>query len=256
MKFLYFILLFTFTLFAQTDQDIDGVLDSEDLCPNTSFDTIVNAQGCAHHGTFTLQIGKDFSFNTISKRINNTNVYLNYTYNLWDISLSSSNYNVTNIPTISETEDSLYLAFGHTFNSNSLTSKISLGTKFSFMDDTNNSKNNDFFTSLNFDYSVSQRNNIFLHYTYTISGDSKNVEYQNFHSLSMGMGYAINNKWYSALSYNYVGSSYEVGTSYKAISWFNYYALPNDFYISCNYARTLNNYPYNHSISLNVGMQF
>ncbi len=258
MRFIYLIIpiILSSSLLAFSDQDIDGVDDSIDLCPNTPFDITVNEEGCASSGLFTLQIGNDSSFNTISKRINNINLYLNYSYNLWDFSLSSSNYSVSDITTISKTEDSLYLTLGHTFKQERLNTKLSVGTKFAFLDDNNDSRKNDYFASLNFDYSINLKQNAFLHYNYTISGNSETIDYKNLHSVSIGTGYAVNSKWYSALSYNYSSSPYEHGTSYKAISWFNYYALPQNFYISANYARTVNKYPYRHFISLNLGVQF
>jgi len=36
-----------FSLSGELDADLDGVPDSADLCPNTSQDTVVNADGCS-----------------------------------------------------------------------------------------------------------------------------------------------------------------------------------------------------------------
>jgi hypothetical protein len=255
------ILLCSTSLFAFNDQDIDGVEDSKDQCINTPFDVIVDEKGCPYNTTslmknFTLQIGKDFSFNHISERSDTFNVFFNYMYKTWFFSLASSNYNTTHINTVLDTEDDLYLTIGHLFQKDKLNTKVSIGTKFAFMDDDSIDRDNDFFISTNFDYFINQKQNIFLYHSYTWSGDSERTDYENFHSFSLGTGYAFTDKWYSALSYNYAQSSYQNAKSYRALSWFNYYALPNDFYISCNYARTLNNSSYDHMISFNIGVKF
>ncbi len=254
------LLLLSSSLLAYSDQDIDGVEDSKDLCPNTPFDIIVDERGCSYDkkflGNFTLQIGSDISFNKLSQRANTLNLFANYNYKQWDFSLSSSNYNTTNINTTVDTEDDLYFTVGHLFKYNKLNTKVSIGTKFAFMDDDTISRDNDFYASVNFDYFISHKQNVFLYYNYTLSGDSDTTNYNNFHSFSLGTGYAVTNKWYSALSYNYVESIYNGAKNYKAISWFNYYSLPNDFYISCNYARTLNDSSYDHMLSFNIGVKF
>jgi hypothetical protein len=248
------------SLLAFNDQDIDGVDDTHDLCINTPFDVIVDEDGCPYNkknsGKFIFQIGEDISFNSFSNKTNTLNLFLNYNYKKWDFSISSSNYNATNVNTVVDTEDDLYLTVGYLFQKNKLNSKISVGTKFAFMDDDSIDRDNDFFISTNFDYFINPKQNIFLYYSYTSSGDSDKTDYENFHSLSLGTGYAFTDKWYSALSYNYAQSPYQGTKSYRALSWFNYYVLPNDFYISCNYARTLNNSSYDHMISFNIGVKF
>ena len=264
MKFLpipYFLLILTTSLFAVNDQDIDGVDDAHDLCINTPFDKIVDENGCPYDTTgtkkFTFQIGEDISFNSFSNKTNTLNLFLNYNYKKWDFSLSSTNYNATNINTLIDTEDDLYLTAGYLFQTNKLNTKISVGTKFAFMDDNAIDRDNDYLISTNFDYFISPKQNIFLYYSYTFSGNSDTTDYENFHSFSIGTGYAFTDKWYSALSYNYAQSPYANTRSYKALSWFNYYTLPHDFYISCNYARTLNHSSdYDHLFSFNIGVKF
>jgi len=263
MKFLPILsslLVLATSLFAFNDQDIDGVDDAHDLCINTPFDVIVDENGCPYKkgikGKFLFQIGEDISFNTASNRTNTLNIFLNYNYKQWDFSISSSNFNATNINTVVDTEDDLYLTVGYLSQYGKLNTKISVGTKFAFMDNDSIDRDNDYFISANLDYFISPKQNIFLYHSYTLSGNSDTTKYENFHSLSLGTGYAVTNKWYSAISYNYAQSPYPHAKDYKALSWFNYYLLPNDFYISSNYARTLNNSSYDHMLSLNIGVKF
>jgi hypothetical protein len=250
----------TSSLFAYSDQDIDGVDDSVDLCPNTPFDVIVNENGCDINkkflGKLTFQIGTDISFDRISDKTTTLNLYLNYNYAKWDLSLSSSNYNTTNLTSTTTAEDDLYLTLGYLFQYNKLRTKLSIGTKFAFMDDDNISRDNDYYTSLNFDYTINEKQNLFLYYNYTISGDSNTLAYSNIHTYSIGSGYMINDKWYSALAYNYSDALYKDTKDYRSISWLNVYTLSKNYYISCNYAYTLNDSTYDHLISLNIGVMF
>ena len=78
-------LLFSSTLFAYQDYDIDGVEDSLDLCPNTPFDVLVNKNGCPNDGEktklgkylgrLTFKIGSDMSIDETYKDANSLNLY-------------------------------------------------------------------------------------------------------------------------------------------------------------------------------------
>ena len=260
LKIIVSVLLFLSTLLAYEDQDIDGVDDSKDLCPNTPFDVVVDERGCSYDkkilGKITLQIGSDINFNTLSNTSSNLNLFVNYNYNHWDFSFSSSNYRTTNLNTISSSENNLYLTMGYLFQNTSFNTKVSVGTKFALTDDETAGRDNDYFSSINFDYFINKKQNIFFYYNYTLSGDSPTIDYDDFHSYSVGTGYALSDKWYSAISYNYSASIYPEDEAYNAISWFNSYAVSKDFFVTCNYAYTLDDLSYDHTISFNIGVHF
>jgi hypothetical protein len=252
-------LLFSSPLWAYVDQDIDGVDDSRDLCLNTPFDIIVDERGCPYDkkflGKITFQIGGDISLDKYSDTTANLNLFLNYSYRYWNISLSDTNYDTTNLNTIDQNTNNLYLTIGYLFQYDSINSRVSIGTKFDLSNSDDN-RDNDFYASLNLEYLLNNRQNIFLYYNYTLSGDATIMDYDNFHSTSIGTGYAVNEKWYSALSYNYSTSYYPGYDDYQALSWFNSYTLSKDFYITCNYAYTLDDLSYDHIISFNIGVHF
>ncbi len=264
MYFLRFIL--TLTLFynaalAYTDNDIDGVDDSIDQCLNTPFDELVNEKGCSldksYNGTLTLKLGSDISFDTFSDKTTNFNIFANYRYNNWDVSLSNSNYSTYD--SFNETSSSagdLYLSGGYLFKSKEFNTKVSLGTKVATADEDVGTGENDYFTSVNFDYFVNQRQDIFLYYGYTISGDSVDVDYEDYSSFSLGSGYAVNNKWYSSLSYDYSGSQYPDGETYRSLSFFNSYEFSKQFFATLNYSHGLDDISYDHTISLKFGVRF
>jgi hypothetical protein len=263
MKFLSiltFLCILSTSLLAFNDQDIDGVSDEEDLCKDTPFSIIVDETGCPYdkksYGSFIFQLGEDISFNTFSDKITIFNLFFNYNYKQWDFSISSSNYHTTHINTLSETEDDLYLSIGYLFQKEQFSTKISAGTKFAFMENDTLKRDNDFYLSMNIDYFITMKQNIFFYHNYTWSGKSNMTRYEDIYSFSFGTGYALTNEWYSSLSYNAAQSPYINAKTYRGISWFNYYLLPHDFYLSSNYAYTLNDSSYDHSISLNIGVKF
>jgi len=260
LKITLSILLCSSALLAYEDQDIDGVDDSKDLCADTPFDVIVDERGCPYDkkypGKITLQLGSDISFNTLSATSSNLNLFVNYDYGHWSFSLSSSNYSTTNINTITRSENSLYFTAGYLFQTPSFNTKVSMGTKFYLTGDGTSGRDNDYFSSVNFDYFINTKQNIFFYYSYTISGDSPTMDYNNFYSCSAGTGYALTDKWYSALSYSYSGSAYSKNEAYKALSWFNAYTVSKDLFVTCNYAYTLDKLSYDHIISFNIGVHF
>ena len=260
LKIILSLLLFSSALLAYTDQDIDGVDDSKDLCANTPFDVIVDERGCSYDkkflGKLTFQLGSDISFNTLSAISSNLNLFINYDYDHWNFSFSSSNYSTTNIHIPTGTENNLYLTMGYLFQNSTFNTKISAGTKFSLADNEPGHRENDYFSSINFDYFINNKQNIFFYYNYTLSGDSSATDYDDFHSYSVGTGYTLTDKWYSSFAYNYSGSIYPEDEAYKSVSWFNSYTVSKDFFVTCNYAYTLDDLSYDHTISLNIGVYF
>lgn len=162
------ILWLSSVLVAYEDQDLDGVDDSKDLCLNTPFDIIVDKRGCPYDKTFlgktTLQIGSDISFNTLSEPVRNLNLFANYTYDHWNFSLSNTNYNMTNLNTVENSESNLYLTVGYLFQNNALNTRVSVGTKFDLTDTGN--RDNDYYSSINFEYCMNEKHNIFFYYSY------------------------------------------------------------------------------------------
>lgn len=252
-------LLITFMLcsylFSYQDSDIDGVEDFQDHCPNTSFDKLVDEFGCpqdsSYIGSFTLKVGSDISTDKDYEQINNFNVYLNYNYNRWDLSISNTNYEVLDTTTneFSDTND-IYISGGYLFKTSSLYTKISLGTKMS-TDETD-----DYFASTNLNYFLNLKQNIFMYYSYSINGDTSYTDYQNTNSLSIGSGYAISNNLYTSLAYEFSSSIYSDGENYSALSWFNSYNFSEEYFATFNYAYALNELSYDHTFSVKLGVYF
>jgi len=254
-------LLLTSSAFAYTDNDIDGVDDSVDQCLNTPFDVLVGENGCAfgkkNNGALTLKIGTDISFNKPSDSSTNLNFFANYSYNNWDTSLSNSNYtSYDNVSGGSSKAGDLYLSAGYLFKYDALHTKLSLGSKIATADEGVGTGENDYFASVNLNYYVSPKQDFFLYYGYTMSGDSAEIDYEDFSSISVGVGYAMSDKWYSGISYDYSGTNIAYGESYKAFSWFNSYSFTEHFFATVNYAHGLDDFSYDHTLSLKLGVTF
>ncbi|MDM5272461.1 hypothetical protein PGH07_09740 [Sulfurovum sp. zt1-1] len=274
IKLLSTLFLFSSLSFAYQDSDIDGVEDKDDKCPNSSFEEVVDEKGCApsqHYlGALTLIVGSDISVDKQSHTTSNFNFFANYRYNNWDISLSNANNAAsTSSNNISTDYGDIYLSTGYYLENTKFIAKLSLGTKLATAnEDTNtglkygnayedtDTGENDLFTSLYLNYRITQRQNLYLDYRYTISGDSQDMSYKDFITYSIGSGYALTPKWYSAFSYDYSGSPYPNTQPYKAISWFNSYTLTKHLFAIINYAHGLNDISPNHTVSVKLGVHF
>ena len=262
MKANYWLLLFLILstlLSAYSDNDLDGVDDTIDNCPYTPFDTLVDKQGCPLNdhilGKLILQTGTEISFNQIDTPVTNLTIYANYLLNHWNFSLANSNYHVTNLSN-SISQNTLYLTTGYTYTKRKTRTHFSMGTKFDLNNDEIQKRDNDFYASVNFEYFIHSKQTIFLYYSYTLSGDSKRISYQNFHSLSFGYGYSITDKYYTTLSYNYAGSYTLDEGDYHALSWFNSYNFTKSVYATLNYTHTFDTLSYSHTITFNLGVCF
>jgi hypothetical protein len=276
MKLFSVILLLSTLSFSYQDSDIDGVEDSLDRCPNSSFDEAVDENGCApsqhYFGVLTLLLGSDISVDNESQTTSNFNFFANYRYNNWDITLSNATDTAsTSSNTISSAYGDLYLSTGYYLEKESVTAKLSLGAKFATSDEESDidkgfkrgnayediaTGENDLFTSLHLNYGLTPRQNLYLYYRYTMSGESERVDYRDFSTCSLGSGYAVTSQWYSALSYDYSGSPYPDTASYQAVSWFNSYAFSKHLFATINYAHGLNDISPDDTFSLKLGVRF
>jgi|GEM_PF-1356100 len=302
------------SIFAYQDSDIDGVDDSIDLCLNTPFDELVDINGCSksqkpqknrkYYGHLTLKVGVDFYKDSDYEDDESINLYANYRYKNWDISVSNS-HSISTDNSYNENDSysnsDIYLSIGNSFNIKKSRVKLSIGTKIvgdindnrvekrSYSNsrgrfrkygieqnrqnsnqtstniqglprDINNSiyekRDNDYFISINYTYPISIKHDIFLYYGYTLSGDSKSVDYENYSSFSIGTGYMVTKDWYSAVSYNYTGSIYKGEEPTETLNWFNSYNFTKYIFASAGYSYALDDISYQNRYSLALGVNF
>ncbi len=261
LQFIFILSLLQSTIFAYVDNDIDGVEDSVDECLDTPFDELVDERGCSYdkpyYGKLSLKLGTDVSFDDFSDKATNFNIYANYRYNSWNLSLSNSSYSTYDrYNESSSTSGDTYLSGGYLFKKEDFNTKLTLGVKVATADEDVGTGENDYFVSVDYDYFVNSRQDIFAYFGLTFSGDSKDVDYEDYLSFSVGSGYAINSSWYSALSYNFSGSQYPDGDDYKSLSWFNSYQFSDKYFTTFNYSYALDDISFDHTFSLKFGVHF
>lgn len=247
--FLFFAI--TIASYGYSDYDVDGVEDSVDACPNTPFDVLVDERGCeegkAYRGALTLLGGTITGIDTDTDNLTSLLLFVNYRYYDWDISFSTFN-EIQN--TVSDVPDTFYIATGYRFQlSDSLESKISIGTKQSSLQD-------DYYVMGNLDYTISSEQNIYLFYSYTFAQDSDTEVYDNFHTYSIGTGRVLTEYWYSALSYDFSGSNLSYIDDYQAISWSNTFLLSSQYYFLTTYSYGLSDAASDHTVSIQFGVKF
>ena len=260
MRLIYlFPLVISLQLHAFEDDDIDGVANSDDLCPDSSFEDIVDERGCveddSYWGKLSLSLGSDINIDDSTGV--DYNFFASYNYREWDFSIYSSqqtSYDTNN--NASSSEGDLYLSMGYSFDIKKLSTKLTLGSKIATGSDDISTGESDYFGNLTLNYLLNSQIALFSQLSYTQTGDSSDIEYRDPFGYSFGLGYMINSQWYSSLSYQVSESIYTQTDNYQAISLFNSYNFSKDFFATLNYTRGLDDLSYDHTISLKLGVNF
>ena len=292
------LLLFSTGASAFQDSDIDGVSDAIDLCPNTPFEALVNSKGCStqqesglvqkkenkYIGALTLKIGDTLLSDEYYDSENYLNLYANYRYRNWDVSVSNSRTTTSSSYTEDNTnsDNNIYLSTGYTFTLPKSSLKLSLGTKIVDSDSSSSeviqrdrgngraniqdsvtvddtlvdSRDDDYFASVNYNYNLTNKQNLFLYYGYTSSGDSKSTDYEDYSSFSIGTGHSFGKSLYSALSYTYTGSIYSDVDAEQGITWFNSYNFNKNIFATATYTYALEDYSYDNTLAFALGFYF
>jgi len=256
---LFILLLITINLNAFEDDDIDGVQNSNDLCPNTSFEDTVDEDGCPENqsylGKLTLTLGSDINFDDTTTT--DYTFYSNYNYNLWDFSLYNAQQSSldSNNNKIKSTGD-LYFSSSYSIIKENFYTTFSLGIKFPIGASNVSTKENDYFSSLDINYVINEKTSLLYSLSYTYTGDNNETNYKNPISQSLGVGYMINDKWYSSLSYQHSNSIYTDSEDYKAINFSNNYSFNKSLFTTLDYIEGFDKLSYKRIVSIRVGVTF
>jgi hypothetical protein len=226
---------------SDIDSDIDGIIDSKDLCPNTSFEDIVDESGCPINSEVHRYIGNlniELEYKNISNStINSTkSIYFDYTYRNYLLSYSSGIYDINS----SSISSDKYLSIGYKYGLSHSILKTYLGLKLASSNSLISTTSDDSFVSLGYEYFqddfiyfgalsylwsekyISYSIGSIYHYddyefqvSYYSSG-SQTTSINEYQNLSFSMGYQINDKFYTKLSYNQSlddSSIYDMGLS-------------------------------------------
>ena len=254
MKQLFFLLLVCSTVvhaYAYSDYDVDGVDDRVDQCLNTPFDVLVDETGCdiqkSYVGVLDLSVGTLYTQDSQNKSINNLLFSTQYTYKKWDISLSTYKELASAFP---DRPNALYTTI--TYNS-----IVDDKTQVSMSAGTKQLKNqDDYYVGLNVNYQVTPKQDFSAYYSYTAAQDSPMQSYDTFHTFPVGTGRYVSQRWYSKLSYNYIGASSSQTEAYQALNWENIWMLTTQTYLTGTYSYGLSQKSTKHTLSLQIGIRF
>jgi hypothetical protein len=249
------------SLLGYEDSDIDGVADSIDLCPDTSFDKLVDENGCPENehylGSVTLQLSNDIALDEDNNQITNYNFFGSYSYKKWSFSLSNTQQTTYDSNNNGSTDSGdLYLNLAYKFNYSNFQTNLNFGVKIATADENIGTGENDYFGSIDMNYFINDKQTLFAQFGYTMIGDSPIITYQDILAYSLGTGYMVNTQWYSSIAYDNSESIYNNAKNYQSLSWLNNYSFLDNYFISVNYIYGLDNLSYPHTFSLKLGATF
>ncbi len=284
------LMLASLTLFAFNDSDLDGVEDSVDQCPGTSFTELVDISGCTiknlvspHH--FDLIMGASYSqISPIQERTDTytTSLQVDYYYKNFSLQASSAYYD-SESGTVSTNgmTDSFVGAYYQLRPVDAFSIRLGGGAILPTYQSDFNNNNTDYTMSASLSYLFSDFN-LFGSYSYTLINDSDfsydeydtsgnvtgqtNVYYQNTNAYNIGLGYYPTNKLYTSIAYNSSDSIYSEfvsnsnGTSTQdsldTVSAYLFYTINKNWFTTASYAYGLSDTASDHYVSVRLGYYF
>ncbi len=205
------------------DNDLDGVANKDDKCPNSKITDIVDKYGCAvskvvfkedKHLDISIGISRDKSSGNWQ---NSQYLSLSYYYGNSNFSITASKYSSNN-------SNDLTVAYYYYINNPKYCISLGAGTYIPF--DSNDK--NDYFLSAKYTY---------YFYNSVLSAEykhifSRDVGTKDSNSLTVEYGYLINKKLFIALSYSLENSIYENKNNIQTIDFYTNYHFNKNWYIS------------------------
>lgn len=234
LKLLLLLVLITATTQAKIflDNDLDGVANEDDKCPNSKITDIVNKDGCAvDKVVFEKEKHIDISISYSQDKIDNSwqtsqNLAIGYYYGDSSFWLTLSKYN-------SDNSDDLTVAYYRYINKNNYT--ITLGAGAYIPLSSNSNESTDYFLSVKYAYYF-YNSVLSAEYQHTFS---KGIGTQDSKALTLQYGYLINKNLYMALSYSLESSIYKGEENSQTVSIYANYHLNTNWYISADLKKEL-----------------
>jgi len=262
----------TINLYAYTDNDMDGVEDSIDKCPNTSLTDLVDINGCSTKSLvsqhrYDVIVGINYSDADVdSTDTLATSLQVDYYYKQFSVQASTSFYkSESDNYSDSGLQDSFLGASYRVNEIDNLSISLSAGVIIPTYDTELDNNNMDYMASVNLSYSL-ENFNIFGGYIYTLVNDDNiiiaregidyPVVYQNTNAYSAGLGYYLSSNLYMSGSYNVSDSIYKGVEDIETVSVYGYYAIDAKRFVTVSYANGLSDSASNNYLSLRLGFLF
>jgi hypothetical protein len=265
------IFLISTSLFAYSDKDMDGVTDSVDQCPNTSFMDLVDINGCTktvlipkqNKEHYDILIGVDYSDSNFAS-LNQLDTYastlqVDYYYENFSLQAATSYYTTTsNGYSENGMNDSLIGVAYNLKPNNSLTIRLGASCILPTYKTALNNNNADYAASVNLNYTVDEAN-VFFGYSHTIINDDDiagTVAYQNTNAYNIGLGYYLLSNFYMSGAYNKSDSIYSGVEDVETASVYGYYSIDKNWFTTLYYAYGLSSSASDNAISIKLGYYF
>lgn len=255
-------------LFADMDSDLDGVLDSNDQCPNTPITELVDIRGCSIQSLksdhrYDIIVGESYSqidYNSNEQTDTySTTLQLDYFYKNFSAQLLTAYYASESDSYSSDgLTDSTLAAYYLVPVNDVFRIRFGAGIILPTFDSTLNNNNTDYLASVSVSYSLN-RLNLFAGYNFTKINDDDIpglITYQDTHAYNAGVGYYVTNRWYASTSYYQADGVYAGMEDIKNISLYNFYSLDKHWFTTLSYAYGLSDSSSDHAASLRLGYSF
>lgn len=230
------------------DQDMDGVPDDQDLCPNTPFLNEVNHKGCSTHalifpeerdnGSLDVSLGYGFSNDEelLDRNTQHTIKFLmSYYLNDWSYSLRTGYYTTDDDVGMQDTILKIKRKFKLT---SSLKVGLGLGVRLPTYDFTGN--NTDFTIYGSVVYYPRSALSLFAGTTYTFINDEEVISpLQNVMTFYAGSGYFFTKDLYVNIAYSYAQSKFTVNDPAHSIISTLFYRINDKWFTTLSYGHEL-----------------
>ena len=257
-KIVFYLALFSASLFAYVDSDMDGVPDKSDKCANTPLTELVDLSGCTieklvseHH--FDIVLGQSYS-NDTNSTLNLSSLRIDYYYKQWSLQLATSYYESKFLTERSSGQNDTYLNLFYLFNPiENFYLNLGGGIVFPTYDNVDNEI--DYTASLYGRYKLGKLSfTLGLGYGKTGDSNSENIiSYNDTLSYNTGIGYSWNSKLYTSIGYAKVNSIFEDSDDLETLSFYTYYGINEHWFSNLNYRYGLADNDPQKTIGVNLG---
>ena len=267
--------LMTINLYAYSDNDMDGVDDTVDSCPNSLLTDLVDINGCTKKSlvsphSYDIIIGVNYS-NADYRSLNATDtlassLQVDYYYKQFSLQASTSFFKTEGSGYSDSGLYDSFLGASYRLNPiNNLSISLSAGALLPTYDTELKNNNTDYTASVNLSYTLDNFN-IFGGYSYTLindydmlvttADDSYTIIYQNTNAFSGGLGYYLSSNLYVSASYSMSDSIYVGVDDIETATVYGYYSINKDMFTTLSYSYGLSDAASDDYISLRLGFLF
>jgi len=249
-----FFLIGTLAHAAFLDDDLDGVANEDDRCPNSALTDIVDADGCAvekvtfkkeHH--FDISVGYLYAKVDANSSQNAKSLSVGYYYGDFSAWLYTSDYNLQSGESgIDDTTLALYYRWKQP------TYTFKAGAGGYIPTESQNGNNTDYFVTARVVYYAGFYD-IAAEYQHTFMQDDATTDSDR---LTLSTGYAFTPKSYASLSYTEQSSIYEEEANLRTLSLYVNHFLNEHWFLSAELSKGLSDSATDFACGVYVGYYF